>query len=88
MEEDDDPDNSQISPDRLDTWFFGSASDWVPPWAFLDSPYEIALTGAAFEYLWKSTDDLDYRILKNVCLKGRVFAWMSPEGKAFLVEQI
>lgn len=58
----------------------------MPPWAFLDSPYEIAMTGAAFEYLRTSTDDLDWRILKNVCIKGKVFARMSPEGKAFLVE--
>lgn len=88
MAEEDDPDNSQISPERLDTKFYGSASDRLPPWAFLDSPYEIALTGAAFEYLRNSTDDLDWRILKNVCIKGKVFARMSPEGKAFLVEQI
>ncbi len=88
MNEEDNPDNSQISPERLDTWFFGSASDRIPPWAFLDQPYEIAMTGAAFEHLWLSDDDLDWRILKNVCIKGRVFAWMSPEGKAFLVEQV
>jgi len=32
------------------------------------------MTGAAFEYLRLSDDDLDWRILKNVCIKGKVFA--------------
>jgi cation-transporting ATPase 13A2 len=35
-----------------------------------------------------SENDLEFRILKNVIAKGKVFARMSPEQKAFLVEEI
>ncbi|KAI9226977.1 MAG: P-type ATPase P5 type [Piptocephalis tieghemiana] len=60
-----------------------------------DTPYELAVTGTAFQRLihqathLRGTEGLHaVRLLHRVLLKGQIFARMSPEEKAELVERM
>ena len=49
---------------------------------------EFAITGQAFHFLRKSEDPEDKQILDKVIQDAKVFARMSPEDKASLVEML
>ena len=57
--------------------------------------YEIAITGRAFEYIRRRSQDGEniYRhqaseVFKNILKNGKVFARMSPEQKANMIEEM
>jgi len=46
------------------------------------------LTGKAFNYLLTSDDPANQAVLKQVLLKAQIYARMSPDDKAKLVEKL
>lgn len=62
--------------------------DNIPPWYKLETEFEIAITGPAFVFLQKSEDPEIKKVFKALIQVGKVYARMSPEGKAGLVEAL
>ncbi len=58
------------------------------PWQHPPEEYAIALTGKAFNHLLNSNDPLNQAVLKQVLLKAQIYARMSPDDKARLVENL
>lgn len=56
------------------------------PWLHLNDDYAIAITGKAFNLLLDDPSKL--YILKRVLLKAQIYARMSPDDKAYLVESL
>ena len=66
---------------RADTSIIGNY-----PWKYIDSDASVVLTGKAFNLL--ASDPKYEAILFSVVLKGHIFARMSPDDKALLVEKL
>jgi len=49
--------------------------------------YALAITGKAFNYLVKAGES-QHKILERVLFKAQIYARMSPDDKATLVEQL
>jgi len=60
----------------------------MPKWYSLTTPFELAITGQAFDHLCNSSLKHEQDTLEVVVKNCKIFAWMSPEGKARLVENI
>jgi magnesium-transporting ATPase (P-type) len=56
------------------------------PWQHPPETYSLAITGKAFNHLVKSPSD--QATLHRVLFKAQIYARMSPEDKAALVEQL
>mmetsp|Transcript_38181 Transcript_38181/g.36539 ORF Transcript_38181/g.36539 Transcript_38181/m.36539 type:complete len:199 (+) Transcript_38181:1276-1872(+) len=56
------------------------------PWQHMEANYTLALTGKAFNLL--ASDPRQKGTLQRVLLNGQIYARMSPEDKAILVEQL
>ena len=62
--------------------------DWSTlPWKYTDSSIEVALTGDAFRCLLSEEKKYVFT-LYSILRKARVYARMSPDDKAALIEQI
>lgn len=57
------------------------------PWHYLDSNIGVAVTGKAFKVFLANKEQHPF-IFKSVIKKAQVFARMSPDDKAFLVESL
>ena len=58
------------------------------PWQHPPEEYGIALTGKAFNFLLTSLEPSNQAVLKQVLLKAQIYARMSPDDKAKLVEKL
>lgn len=56
------------------------------PWQHQPEEYSLALTGKAFNILLNDPDQA--KVLKQVLFKAQIYARMSPDDKAKLVEQL
>lgn len=66
----------------------GTIYDNIAPWYNLNSPFELAITGSLFDFIRSSEKETDKLLFKEIIRYSKVFAWMSPEGKANLVEAL
>lgn len=57
------------------------------PWNYLDANIEVAITGKAFNYLNLSKEQEPY-LFNAVLAKANIYARMSPDDKALLLESI
>jgi len=57
------------------------------PWVHPPDSYALAITGKAFNYLVKAGES-QHKILERVLFKAQIYARMSPDDKATLVEQL
>ena len=58
------------------------------PWQHPPEEYAIALTGKAFNILLQDQSPYSQAVLKQVLLKAQIYARMSPDDKAKLVEKL
>lgn len=60
--------------------------DGSHPWDSIDEAYSLIFTGKSFEFLIKHDPTASNPATKNILKKATVFARMSPDGKAQLIE--
>jgi len=66
----------------------GTIYDNIAPWYGLETPFELAITGHLFDFLRESKNPNDIETFKAIISNAKIFAWMSPDGKANLVEAL
>ena len=64
-----------------------SEADSQLPWSYRNQDIEVALTGKAFRYIFEHGEENPFT-LKSVLAKASIFARMSPDDKALLVDSI
>ena len=74
--------SSQFSPCVIDPVTPGGL-----PWNYLDDTIEVALTGKAFNWIVSNKSSHPF-LFNSVLLKANVYARMSPDDKARLVDSL